>query len=122
MNNATPHHNTHTTNQQNSDLYVLDSAYGSERELRSALAALKRRGLKPVADIVINHRCASHQEHGKWNRFGGRLAWDASAICSNNPAWGGRGGRKTGDDYPAAPNIDHTQVLLGSVVMYCVCC
>lgn len=38
------------------------------------------------------------------------LAWDASAICNNNPAWGGHGGHKTGDDYPAAPNIDHTQV------------
>ncbi|KIY91536.1 hypothetical protein MNEG_16428 [Monoraphidium neglectum] len=23
--------------------------------------------------------------------------------------WGGRGSHKTGDDYPAAPNIDHTQ-------------
>ena len=38
-----------------------------------------------------------------------RLAWDASAICNSNPAWGGKGGHKTGDDYPAAPNIDHTQ-------------
>lgn len=43
-------------------------------------------------------------------QFGGRLAWGADAICSGNPAWGGRGARKTGDDYPAAPNIDHTQV------------
>jgi hypothetical protein len=47
---------------------------------------------------------------GKWNKFGGRLAWDASAICSNNPAYGGRGARKQGDDYAAAPNVDHTQV------------
>ena len=55
--------------------------------------------------------CASAQgDGGRWNRFGGRLAWDATAVCSDNPAWGGRGGRKTGDDYPAAPNIDHTQV------------
>jgi hypothetical protein len=56
-------------------------------------------------------RCANKQDGGgRWNVFGGRLAWDAGAICSNNPAFGGRGRHKTGDDYPAAPNIDHTQV------------
>lgn len=47
---------------------------------------------------------------GKWNKFGGRLAWDATAICHNNPAFGGRGNAKQGDDYAAAPNIDHSQV------------
>jgi hypothetical protein len=56
-------------------------------------------------------RCANKQDGtGKWNVFGGRLAWDAGAICSNNPAFGGRGNHKTGDDYPAAPNVDHSKV------------
>ena len=111
-------------------------------------------------------RCAHLKgDDGRWNKFGGRLAWDATAVTSNNPgagpgcakgrlrcpwggcldvggasaarvlrtpilaarrgrtaprtasvprplcpaAWGGRGSRKAGDDYPAAPNIDHTQ-------------
>lgn len=55
-------------------------------------------------------RCANNQgSDGKWNKFGGRLAWDSTAICSNNPAFGGRGSPKQGDDYAAAPNIDHTQ-------------
>jgi alpha-amylase len=59
-------------------------------------------------------RCATYQSSdGKWNKFGGRLAWDNTAICNNNPAWNGRGAHKTGDDYPAAPNIDHTQVRRG---------
>ena len=49
-------------------------------------------------------------EDGKWNKFGGRLAWDKSAICCNNPVFGGTGSGKTGEDYVAAPNIDHTQV------------
>jgi len=49
-------------------------------------------------------------EAGRWNKFGGRLAWDKSAICSNNPDYAGTGGSKTGEDYTAAPNIDHTQV------------
>ena len=56
------------------------------------------------------HRCAhSQDDKGRWNKFGGRLSWDQNAICNNNPAWGGRGNHKTGDDYPAAPNLDHTQ-------------
>ena len=55
-------------------------------------------------------RCANNQgADGKWNKFGGRLAWDSTAICSNNPAFGGRGNPKQGDDYAAAPNVDHSQ-------------
>ena len=92
------------------DLYRLDSAYGSEGELRELIAALKRRGVKAVADVVINHRCAHSQDSaGRWNVFGGRLPWDASAVCCNNPAFGGTGAHKTGEDYAAAPNVDHTQ-------------
>lgn len=30
-------------------------------------------------------------------------------ICSNNPAFAGKGTRKNEDDYTAAPNIDHSQ-------------
>ena len=44
-----------------------------------------------------------------WNKFGGRLAWDKSYICSNNPEYGGTGNGKSGEDYTAAPNIDHSQ-------------
>lgn len=63
-----------------------------------------------IAATCVCSRCATYQSSdGRWNKFGGRLAWDPSAICNNNPAWAGRGNHKTGDDYPAAPNIDHTQ-------------
>lgn len=92
------------------DLYQLDSCYGSEAELRELIDKCHEHNIKVIADIVVNHRCATYQSSdGKWNKFGGRLAWDNSAICNNNPAWDGRGAHKTGDDYPAAPNIDHTQ-------------
>ncbi|KAF8066365.1 AMY2 [Scenedesmus sp. PABB004] len=92
------------------DLYNLDSEYGSESELRALIQECHAHNIKVIADIVVNHRCATYQSpDGKWNKFGGRLAWDNSAICNNNPAWGGKGAHKTGDDYPAAPNIDHTQ-------------
>ena len=92
------------------DLYCLESRYGTEEELRKALKRLKDLKVKSIADIVINHRCAHDQDsQGRWNRYGGRLAWDASAITSDNPEFGGRGHPGTGEDYAAAPNIDHTQ-------------
>jgi alpha-amylase len=44
---------------------------------------LQGAGLKVLADIVINHRCAAAQdEQGVWNVFGGKLAWDADAVRS----------------------------------------
>lgn len=92
------------------DYYDLNSQYGTEAELREMIKVLQDYGLKPIADIVINHRCAHYQgEDGKWNKFGGRLAWDKSIICSNNPEFGGTGNMKSQEDYIAAPNIDHSQ-------------
>jgi hypothetical protein len=68
------------------DLYDLNSKYGTEAELRSCLAALKAAGLKTLADAVLNHRCAARQdESGAWNLFGGRLDWDQHAIVGDDP-------------------------------------
>lgn len=92
------------------DLYNLNSKYGAEEELRRCVAALQSAGLKVLGDAVLNHRCAHHQdENGVWNQFGGRLAWDESAIVSDDPNFGGRGNKSTGDFFHAAPNVDHTQ-------------
>ena len=38
------------------ELYRLDNSYGSFEQHRSMLEALLRRGIEPIADIVINHR------------------------------------------------------------------
>ncbi|XP_022840291.1 Glycosyl hydrolase, family 13, catalytic domain, partial [Ostreococcus tauri] len=92
------------------DLYNLNSFYGSEDELRSCVARLREYNITPVADIVINHRCAEAKDDaGRWNKYTGKLDWDERAITCENPAFGGRGAHKTGEDYLPAPNIDHTQ-------------
>jgi len=92
------------------DLYKLDTPYGSEGDLRELIRKAHDLNLKCVADIVINHRCASAQgPDGKWNKFGGRLPWDSSVITNDSEDYGGHGGRSTGQVYAAAPNIDHKQ-------------
>ena len=63
-----------------------------------------------LCDIVINHRCAQKQDkNGIWNVFGGKMAWDAKAIVVNDRKFKGKGNRATGDEFAAAPNIDHMQ-------------
>jgi len=92
------------------DLFNLNSRYGSEDDLRACVAALHGSGLGAIADIVINHRCASKQDgDGIWNVFGGRMAWDQSAIVGDDPNYRGRGHPATGTLFHAAPNIDHRQ-------------
>ena len=92
------------------DLYNLNSFYGNVDELRNCVRAMNDLGVTPVADIVINHRCADGQdESGRWNLYSGRMAWDQQAITTDNPEFGGRGAPGTGEDYGPAPNIDHTK-------------
>jgi hypothetical protein len=92
------------------DLYNLNSRYGSEDDLRACVAKLHSVGLGVLADIVINHRCASRQdEGGVWNIFGGKMAWDQTAIVGDDPNYRGRGNPATGTLFHAAPNIDHRQ-------------
>lgn len=92
------------------DLWNLNSKYGDEGELRALLREMREQRIISIADIVINHRCATFQDdNGIWNRFGGRMQWDHTHICSNNPQYAGAGAFKKEEDYTAAPNVDHTQ-------------
>ncbi len=51
-------------------LYNLNSCYGNKEQLQSLTWALNYAGIKPVADIVINHRCADVQNaEGIWNSY-----------------------------------------------------
>ena len=97
-------------------LYDLNSSYGDAASLTALNAALLSSDLRPVADIVINHRCADEKDSkGRWNNFrddvphpGHRIDWGPWAITGNDPDFGGGGAADTGDDYGPSPDIDHT--------------
>jgi len=109
------------------DLYCFDSAYGTKAELKAAVCALKAAGLTPVADAVLNHRCAAAADSsGRWNAFsaGGpgagsdparpSLAWGPDAIVAEQAGkFGGTGAPSSGAGgkgalFGGAPNLDHS--------------
>lgn len=96
-------------------LYDLNaSKYGTQEELKSLIGALKEKGIKAIADIVINHRAV---EKGTCNFEGGtpdsRLDWGPSFICRDEANCSdGKGNPDSGQDFPYAIDIDqlNTQV------------
>jgi alpha-amylase len=84
--------------------------YGDKDQLISALKKLNDAGVSPIADIVINHRCAGKQDNnGIWNIYhfaSGKASWEQWAVCKGE--YGGTGKADTGGNYGAAPDLDHT--------------
>ncbi|MBF0543362.1 MAG: alpha-amylase [Candidatus Riflebacteria bacterium] len=84
--------------------------YGTADQLKATLDKMNKAGIKPLADAVLNHRCAGKQDcSGLWNQFifpSGKAAWNQSAIVKGE--FGGTGNPDTGDNFEAAPDIDHT--------------
>lgn len=66
------------------NLYSLDSSYGSESMLKALLYKMRQHKVRPMADIVINHRIGTTQGHGgRYNRYDGiPLSWDEHAVTS----------------------------------------
>ncbi|XP_073393185.1 probable alpha-amylase 2 isoform X2 [Physcomitrium patens] len=95
------------------NLYNLNSAYGSEVELRSLLQHMKKSGLKPMADIVINHRVGSTRGKGDlYNRYDGLpMPWDEYAVSSDT---GGLGKPSTGEIFKGVPNLDHSSEVVAN--------
>ncbi|HYI01084.1 alpha-amylase C-terminal beta-sheet domain-containing protein [Hyalangium sp.] len=85
-------------------LEVLDSKYGSRAELASALAELNRVGVKPIADIVVNHRVGTNN----WADFT-NPTWGSDSVCRGDEWTGATGATDSGDGYGAARDIDHTK-------------
>lgn len=92
------------------DLYNLNSRYGTIDELKETVKRFHKVGIKVLGDAVLNHRCAHFKNsNGVWNLFGGRLNWDDRAVVADDPHFQGRGNKSSGDNFHAAPNIDHSQ-------------
>ncbi|KAE8023319.1 hypothetical protein FH972_009029 [Carpinus fangiana] len=92
------------------DLYNLNSRYGNINELKEVVKRFHEAGMRALGDVVLNHRCAQHQnKNGVWNIFGGRLNWDDRAVVADDPHFQGKGNKSSGDNFHAAPNIDHSQ-------------
>ncbi|KAK7348567.1 hypothetical protein VNO80_23125 [Phaseolus coccineus] len=92
------------------DLYNLNSRYGTVDQLKDVVKSFHEVGIKVLGDVVLNHRCAHYKnQNGIWNLFGGRLDWDDRAIVADDPHFQGRGNKSSGDNFHAAPNIDHSQ-------------
>ncbi|KAK7386948.1 hypothetical protein VNO78_27345 [Psophocarpus tetragonolobus] len=92
------------------DLYNLNSRYGNIDQLKDVVKSFHEVEIKVLGDVVLNHRCAHYKnQNGIWNLFGGRLNWDERAIVADDPHFQGRGNKSSGDNFHAAPNIDHSQ-------------
>ncbi|TKY69722.1 Alpha-amylase 3 [Spatholobus suberectus] len=92
------------------DLYNLNSRYGNIDELKDLVKRFHEVGIKVLGDAVLNHRCAHYQnQNGIWNIFGGPLNWDDRAVVADDPHFQGTGNKSSGDNFHAAPNIDHSQ-------------
>lgn len=107
-----------------------NSAFGSEQELRSMIAAYRDRGVGIIADVVVNHRGGATN----WTDFPAET-WDGKtwqlgpdAICSTDEVRNAAGQAKptgapdTGDDFDGARDLDHTNpAVQENVKNYCRC-
>jgi len=85
--------------------FNFNSAHGTETELKAALTALNNNGVKPIADIVVNHRCGT----ANWADFSNPSFTDNKRAVVKNDEWGqGTGNYDTGSGFEAGRDLDHT--------------
>jgi len=85
--------------------YDLNSNIGTQEQLKQTIAAYHAKGIKAIADIVINHRNGV----GSWAGFESP-SWGPWAVCSDDE-WGqGTGNSDSGEGYGAARDLDHSNL------------
>lgn len=85
------------------ELYNLNSNYGSQTKLQNCINALRSKGIKVIADIVVNHRVGTTD----WADFT-NPTWGSWAVCGDDEWWGATGNNDSGDGYHAARDLDHS--------------
>jgi alpha-amylase len=83
---------------------VLNSAYGSEAELRAAIAALEP--VKALADVVLNHRVGVATAGADFDDP--PFPDNPAAVVRDDESGVGTGNPDTGDRHPAGRDLDHT--------------
>jgi alpha-amylase len=83
---------------------VLDTAYGSEAELRAAIRALGP--VKAMADIVLNHRVGASTAGADF--ADPPFADNRAAIVRDDESGVGTGNPDTGERHPCGRDLDHT--------------
>lgn len=83
---------------------VLDSAYGSEAELRAALAALAP--VRAMADVVLNHRVGVATSGADF--ADPPFPDNRAAVVRDDESGVGTGHPDTGERHPAGRDLDHT--------------
>jgi alpha-amylase len=83
---------------------VLDTAYGSEAELRGAIAALESVGA--LADVVLNHRVGAHTPGADF--ADPPFPDNRAAIVRDDESGIGTGRHDTGERHPCGRDLDHT--------------
>jgi alpha-amylase len=84
--------------------HVLNSAYGSEEELRAALQALGP--VKALADVILNHRVGVAT--GGADFADPAFPDDRAAIARNDESGVGTGNPDSGELNPVGRDLDHT--------------
>ncbi len=85
-------------------LYVQNSKYGTIDQLMAAVGSLHAKGIKVIADVIINHRVGTKD----WADFT-EPQWGPDSVCSDDE-WGkGQGVPDTGKGFHAGRDIDHTK-------------
>lgn len=84
-------------------LYVQNSKYGTDVQLKSAIGSLHTYGVKAIADIVVNHRVGTTS----WGDFT-NPTWGTWSVVRGDEWTSATGNYDTGDGYSAARDLDHT--------------